>query len=49
MQQKKTIKDLFRGSKQHQIVHKKHTVGPAALVDSAVTVYPMNIDYEEEW
>jgi len=43
----------FRGCKQYQI-RKKQTVDPAAfssdtLVDSAVTVYPIRIDYEEQW
>jgi len=42
------LKTLFRRCKQHQIVHKKQTVDPAAynsdtFVDTAVTVYPIHV------
>jgi len=45
---------LLRRCQQHQIVPKKQTVHPAAsssdtIVDSALTVYPIHTDYEEEW
>ena len=52
------IKTLWQqstaGRKQYQTVRKKRTVDPAAsksdtLINSAVTVYPVHIDYEEEW
>ena len=39
---------------QHQTFRQKQTIDPGApksdtLVDSAVTVYPIYIDYDEEW
>ena len=47
------LKALFRRCKQYQIVCNEQTVNPAAsnsdtLVDSAVTVYLIYIDYEED-
>ena len=46
------LKTLFRRCKQYQIVYKKQTVNPATsnsdtLVDSAVAIYPIHINYEE--
>ena len=43
----------FTGCKQHQIVLKKQTVDPAisyikTIVDPAVTVYPIHLEYEVE-
>ena len=48
------LKTLFRWCKQHQIVHKKQTVDLAASnsdshVNLFVTVYPIHMDYEEQW
>jgi len=48
------LKALFRDSKQYQIVRKRETVDISAhnydtRVVTAVTVYPIHTDYEEEW
>jgi len=45
---------LFKKCKQQQIVRKKQTADAAAFnsdtpVDSVVIVYPVGIDYDEEW
>ena len=45
---------LFKKCKQQQIVRKKQTADAAAFnsdtpVDSVVIVYPVDIDYDEEW
>jgi len=48
------LKALFRDSKQYQIVRNRETVDISAhnydtRVVTAVTVYPIHADYEEEW
>jgi len=48
------LKTLFRRYQQYLIIRKKQMIDPAAfnsntLVDSAVTVYPIHVDCEEEW
>jgi len=48
------LQTLFRGWKQHQIVHNNQRVDPVAcnsdtIVNFDVTFYPIHIDYEEEW
>jgi len=47
------LKTLFRRCKKYKLGRQKLTVDPTTsysdnLVDSAVTVYPIHIDYEEE-
>jgi len=51
---RRPCKVLLKRCRQYQIVCKKQTVGTAApnsdsLVGSAVTVYPIQINYEEDW
>jgi len=52
------LKALFRRTKHHQVVREKQTAVPAAsnsdtLVHSSVcvrlSIYPIHINYEEEW
>ena len=48
------LKTRPKWCKQQQIVSREQTVDPAApdsntLVDSAMTVYPIHIDYEDGW
>ena len=48
------LQTLFRGWKQHQIVHNNQRVDPVAcnsdtIVNLDVTFYPIHIDYEEQW